>query len=528
MLRNFKLILVCCIGSILLMDCHQSAVNEQYVKAYITEPQNPLIPANTYDTEGTKIVNLLFSGLFFYDEQGSLINEVAQSVETQDNQHYIVKLNPEFKFSDGSNITARHFVDTWNLAVKQKMLMMSAFSDIQGYPQEGENFTSLNGLKIIDNYTFSIDLKYPVYEFKNKLGFPAFYAIHDLAFKDIKAYGQNPIGNGPYKLSNKDAWVHNKSITLIPNEQYKGPRKAKNQGILFKVYTLLNTAYADLLSGQLDVLEAMPTEQLDKYHNDLSGRFVDRDFASIVYLGVNLNTTHFQLDQEGRLRRQAISMAIDREEINQVIFYNTRIPAQDFTTLSLSKNNLHLEKSDTLCFNPQKAKELWAKADKISKFTDVFSLSYNSDAAHQGWMEAVANQLRNNLNIQVKLDPYPDFKSFLDDKQKSKLKYGFYHGWAADYPNSALNFLEINLSDSLINTPSYKNYRFDELFNQAVRASNRQQYQHDVHNLQEMLLADLPIIPLWYSTTNAGFSKNVTNVKFAWNRFPLYYDIIKQ
>ena len=45
---------------------------------------------------------------------------------------------------------------------------------------------------------------------------------------------------------------------------------------------------------------------------------------------------------------------------------------------------------------------------------------------------------------------------------------------------------------------------------------------------QEILLTDLPSIPLWYPNTNGGWSANVDNVSFDWHGQAVYQDITKK
>ena len=71
-----------------------------------TEPQNPLIPANTNEVGGGRIVDLLFAGLVYYDANGDVVNDMAESIDTDDSQTYTVKLKEGQTFSDGSPVTS--------------------------------------------------------------------------------------------------------------------------------------------------------------------------------------------------------------------------------------------------------------------------------------------------------------------------------------------------------------------------------------------------------------------------------------
>ncbi|MDK6230861.1 hypothetical protein, partial [Streptococcus agalactiae] len=76
--------------------------------------------------------------------------------------------------------------------------------------------------------------------------------------------------------------------------------------------------------------------------------------------------------------------------------------------------NENLPGNDVLKFDAKAAKDLWQKADAIKKYDGTFELAYNSDGGHQAWVDAVCNQLKNNLGINAQGKAYPDFKSMRD------------------------------------------------------------------------------------------------------------------
>ena len=77
----------------------------------------------------------------------------------------------------------------------------------------------------------------------------------DSAFKDIKAYGIKPVGNGPYRLV---SWDHDSRIVLEPNPAYAGGRTVANKGITFKLYTSYDSVYNDLLADAIDIADGVP------------------------------------------------------------------------------------------------------------------------------------------------------------------------------------------------------------------------------------------------------------------------------
>jgi oligopeptide transport system substrate-binding protein len=92
------------------------------------------------------------------------------------------------------------------------------------------------------------------------------------------------------------------------------------------------------------------------------------------------------------------------------VFQGTRSSAKDFTSPVLSgweDWGEKLEGNDVLSYDPEKAKELWAKADKISEYDDTFTIAYNADADHKPWVDAVSNGLAKSLDIKAEGKPYP-------------------------------------------------------------------------------------------------------------------------
>ena len=236
------------------------------------EPANPLIPTSTNDSFGGRIIDRLFAGLMSYDAAGKPSLEVAQSIETTDNVNYRITLKPGWTFTDGSPVTAHSFVDSWNYGAlsTNAQLQQDFFSPIEGFDEPGH--TTMSGLHVVSDLEFSVRLKAPTIDFTLRLGHSAFYPLPDAAFRDMTAFGRNPIGNGPYKLADSadgPAWEHNVKIELRPNPGYHGNRMPHNRGLRFEFYANLDTAYADLLSGNLDVLDAIPPSALPIYKRDL-------------------------------------------------------------------------------------------------------------------------------------------------------------------------------------------------------------------------------------------------------------------
>ncbi|MFI5781406.1 ABC transporter substrate-binding protein [Nocardia sp. NPDC051570] len=481
------------------------------------EPQNPLIPTNTSENMGGRVVDRLFAGLKYYDANGKSYNEVAQSIDTTDRQHYKITLK-DWKFSDGTPVTAKSFVDAWNYGAlgTNAQLQSWVFAPIVGFDDVSANppkAQTMSGLKVIDDKTFTVDLKQPSIDFELELGYSPFYPLPDAAFKDMKAFGEHPISNGPYTLT---TWEHNVKIEVMPNPDYHGGRPAKNKGLRFVMYQSMDTAYADLLANNLDALDIIPDTALSTYQKDLGDRAITHPIAYNAHIGIQPNVPHFA-GPEGVLRRKAISMAINREQISQNIFHGTRVPAQDFTAFTLDGFRKDLPGSEVLKFNPDEAKKLWAQADAISPWSGVYQIAYNSDGAHQAWVEAVANSVKNVLGIQAVGIPYPTFKTIRDEITGKTIGKAFRYGWQGDYPSMFEFLTSLYQTGSGTNNSNYSSPEFDGLLAKAQAAQTPQQAYDILAQAQQVLFKDMADIPVFDYNVAAGRSDRVKKADVTWS-----------
>jgi oligopeptide transport system substrate-binding protein len=547
------------VGALALTGCSSSggsgeksssADTDAIITTNGSEPQMSLLPANTTETGGGKIMTSIFAGLVSYDADGGIENEVAKSIESDDATNWTVTLEDGWKFTNDEDVTSDSFVDAWNYAALYDNAQggsyffdnIVGFSDLQnavddpsGAVDEDGNpvkvgaplAEEMSGLKVVDDKTFTVELSTPEADWPLRLGYTAFMPLPSAAYDDMEAFGENPIGNGPYMLDGEGAWVHEEKINLVTNPDYDGVRKPVNGGLEIIFYATQDAAYADVLGGNLDVLDAIPDSAFETYESDFGDRAVNQPAA--IFQGFNMPyyLEHWS-GEEGKLRRAAISMAINREEITDVIFQGTRTPATDFTSPVIDGWTDKLKGAEVLEYNPDEAKKLWAEADAIAPYGDtVFDIAYNSDGGHQGWVDAVTNSIANTLGITAQGKPYPTFAAAIDDRDNDKLTGGTRAGWQADYP-SLYNFLApLYVEGAGSNYEDYSSPEFEALLKEGAEADNVEDATAKYQEAQEVLLKDLPAIPLWYSNVTGVSADTVDNVVFGWDSVPLYHQITK-
>ena len=253
----------------------------------------------------------------------------------------------------------------------------------------------------------------------------------------MAAFGQQPDRQRPLQTRarpGRPAWQHNVKLDLRPNPGYHGNRIPQNKGLRFVFYANLDTAYADLLSSNLDVLDTIPPSALPVYKRDLGDHAISGPAAVNQTLDTPLRLPHFA-GEEGRLRRLALSAAINRPQICQQIFSGARTPARDFTASSLPGFDPDIDGNDALNFDPDRARRLWSQADAISKWTGQYAIAYNADAGHQEWVDAVANSIKNVLGIDAVGAPQPTFAGFRTQITNRTIATAFRAGWQGDFPS---------------------------------------------------------------------------------------------
>lgn len=521
-----------------LTGCGGGLLSPELVVVNGGEPPNPLIPTGTNDSNGGRIIDRLFAGLMSYDAAGDPSPEVARSIETTDNVNFRITLKPGWKFTDGSPVTAHSFVDAWNYGAlsSNAQLQQSFFSPIEGFDQVAgrtgdgaPGSTTMSGLHVINDLEFTVRLTAPTVDFTLRLGHSAFYPLPEGAFRDMTAFGRHPIGNGPYRLADSPggpAWEHNVRIDLRPNPDYHGNRTPRNKGLRFEFYANLDTAYADLLSGNLDVLDTIPPSALPVYRRDLGDKVTAGPAAINQSLDTPLRLPHFG-GEEGRLRRLALSAAINRPQICKQIFVGTRSPARDFTARSLPGYDPNLPGSDALDFNPDRARQLWAQANAISAWSGRYAIAYNADAGHQEWVDAVANSIKNVLGIDAVGAPQPTFAGFRTQITNRTITTAFRAGWQGDYP-SLIEFLAPLFDTGAgSNDVGYSSPRLDAALAAAEAAPTLRQADALANDAQRILFHDMPVVPLWDYVSVVGWSPHVSNVTVTWNGLPDYESIVK-
>jgi oligopeptide transport system substrate-binding protein len=482
-------------------------------------PQNSLIPSNTTETCGGNVLDAITAKLVHYNpENAAPENDIADKIATTDNQNFTITLKKGYKFQDGTEVKSKNFVDAWNYAAYGPNAQSSGYfmEPIEGFGdmqctddacKAKPKADKLTGLVIKDDYTFTIKTTEKVSNMPVRLGYSAFSPLPDSFFSDPKAFGEHPIGAGPFKF---DSWTKNQEIKLSKFADYSGKFGGKLDGITFKIYQDEDAAYNDVIANQLDVTDQIPSSAMidDKYKTDLPDRNANKAVGviqTITFAPVKVDPNY----ADPKIR-QAISMAIDRPTIIKQIFNNTRQPATGWVSPVVDGYKAN-QCGEYCTFDAAKAK---AKLDEAGGFKGTkMTLAYNADSSHKAWTEATCNSIKSSLGVDCVATPVVDFATFRTQIHDRKMKGMFRTGWQMDYP-SIENFLApIFKTGASSNDGDYSNPEFDKLINEAAAQTDAAQANAKYQQAEALLANDMPAIPMWYSTATFGWSNKVTGVK---------------
>ena len=244
------------------------------------------------------------------------------------------------------------------------------------------------------------------------------------------------------------------------------------------------------------------------YEDEFGERALTRESSSFQYMGFPTYDPRFA----DKRVRQAFSMAVDREGITQAIFNGTRAPAYSAISPVVDGSR---DDACTYCeYKPDEAKALLEETGfDTSKPVDLW---FNAGASHDAWVQAVGNNLRDNLGIQYKLQGGLQFAEYLLKGDAKGFTGPFRLGWSMDYP-SPQNYLEPLYSTAAIppngsNSAFYSNPEFDELVKEGNEAEDNEAAVEAYQKAEDVLLEDMPIMPMFFGKVQGVYSEKVDDV----------------
>ena len=476
-------------------DVRSKTPENTLVRLYVDPPT--LDPHLTTDATSAQIIIEVFGGLVTIDRDLNIVPDLAERWDiSPDGRVYTFYLDPDAVFHDGRPVTA-HDVQ-WSLERATNPLTESPvvdqyLGDIVGVEEKlNGDAQTISGVRFVDEHTIEITIDEPKAYFLAKMTYPTGFVLdRENVEADPRRWFREPNGTGPFKLSRYDV---GELMVLTRNDDYHlgAPRLDAVEMILSGGTSMLMYENDEIhISG----ISLADLDRLLDPNNPLNSnlRRAEPTF-SVQYIGMNVNEP--PLDDPKV--RQALNLAIDKQEIATIVLGDLVVPAQGILPPGFPGFNNNLMSYE---FNPEEAMRLLEESkygDDLANIPPITMTTAGSFGANVSLdMEVVLQMWERNLGITAEFQQ-TEYATFLKDLHKRRFQM-FEIGWIADYPDPQ-NFLDILFhSESSNNHTHYSNSEVDALLEQARTETNEAERIRIYQQVEQLIIDDAPWIPLWYS-----------------------------
>ena len=482
-----------------------------------------LDPALNSAVDGANTIITIFEPLLLIDENNDVIPGQAESYDvSEDGLTWTFHMRDGLKWSDGSDLTAKDFEYSFkrmadpNTAApyaETAVGMIAGFDEAQGNPdpETGEPTTDPNpdALQVVaseDGKTLTVTLSYPCSYF-DKLA--AFAALSPVQEATVEANGDgwctSPdtfVCNGPYMITD---WTPSERIVLSKNPNYVGgwdSSKIVSDNITLLLLEDSSASYAAYNSGEAQLVKDVPTDEIPSLTKaEDGGDFYVDSILGTYYISLNDQREPFT---DVRVRK-ALSLAIDRDYVANVIMQGTYSPAYNIVGPGIvdaegkgefidNANGGEGYISSDYEANLEEAKQLLADAG-YPDGEGFPTITYSANDA--GYHIPVAEYLQQawgELGITMNIDKV-DWASFLPLRRAGDYDISR-NGWVMDY-NDASNMLELFTTGNGNNDGKYSNPEFDAAI-EASKVADKTVHYEQLHKAEDILMEDMGCIPVAY------------------------------
>jgi peptide/nickel transport system substrate-binding protein len=462
-------------------------------------------------TPNNNVAQHVFNNLVEQDENQRLVPGLATSWTAKGDDTWVIKLRPGVKFHDGSDFTAEDVV----ASIKRVAWVPNSPSAFTIYTK------AIKNVVVVDPLTLELKTDGPYPLMPNDLS--NFFIVSK---KHVEAPTEDfnrltaAVGTGPYRYVD---YARGERIVMERNEAYWG-KKPEWKKVTFRLITNPAARVAALLAGDVQMIEAVPTADIEKLKKNANVTLAQAASNRLIYLHMDHQraTTPFILDKAGKpldknplkdLRvRQALSKAINRDGIVERVMEGVAVPAGQLLADSFfgTSPNLKPEKYD-----PDGAKKLLADAGYPSGFAITIH-GPNDRYINDGRVIQTIAQMWSRVGVDAKVEAMP-WATFAGKASNQEFTI-FLVGWGSGTgeTSSPLRSLlatfnrEAGLGQA--NRGRYSNPELDRTLAEALRTVDDKKRGELLAKASEIGIRDVGIIPLHYEVSTWALKKGLAYV----------------
>lgn len=402
---------------------------------------------------------------------------------SDDEMTYTFEIDTDIKFANGDNVT----VDDILFSLERS----------RAYAGNSQYFDCVDTIEKEDDTHVRFTLKYPCGLF---LAYMSDSSTTIVCQKVVEAagedYGINPAGScaGPYDFV---SWEKGVCVKLTANPYYRGELKIKD--VEFRFITEASTGAISVEAGDIDIYTNPNYIDVENLRENNKVSIYEQVLNGFDFIGFNTINPPF----DNMKVRQAIAYSFDREElVDAAIGTGGAEPAvglcADFVVGH--SDNLKAYTRDN-----EKAKALLAEAG----YPNGLEISIITMDGSRGKVAEYLQDALKASNITVKIETV-EWSKFVDDLINGNLG-AFIIGVSGDVPDAdGLLYPQFH-SEGGQNVHNYSNPQVDEKLYTARQSSNTAERVKLYEEVQQILLEELPCIPLYFNTRYMLYNSALKN-----------------
>ena len=476
-------------------------------------------------TPNNSLLKHIFERLTDQDENQRLKPALAVSWRTVNDTTWEFKLRPGVKFSNGADFTANDVIYTYCRAPR-----------VENSPSSfGIHVRAISGMTAPDPLTVVIttDKPYPLLAdelssvgiLSAKANGAGTVTFDRQECKGVGTYprteqfnsGEAAIGTGPYRLVR---YTKGDRVILERNEAYWGDKPAWAR-VIFRPITSAGPRVAALLSGDVDLIENIPIQDLERIKANAGFKVVQALSNRVVYLhfnyiddvapGVGDAAANKNPFRDKRVRA-AISRAIDRDAIVARIMGGVAMAAAEMLPPAMFGANKDARPAKP---DPEGAKKLLAEAGYPQGFALTLATP-NDRYVNDALISQAVAQMLTRIGLKVTVDAMTQSQFFA---KRNRHEFGFWlAGWLADTGEMSSPL------KSLIATPNrdkgygpsnagaYSNPKVDALIDQALATIDDGKRAALLAQASRLAMEDYGLLPLHFEMTTWAMRKDLSYV----------------
>ncbi len=458
------------------------------------------------ETASADVLKLLFEGLTRFNQNGDLENALTESIEVSSSmKHYTFKLRTSL-WNDGTLVTAHDFEYAWKkiLSPNFKTSFSYFFYPIKHAKEakEGKVHANQIGIQAVDDLTLKVELAHPTPNFLQLIAHPLFSPINRIIDQQYPEWSyqceKNYPCNGPFQLKINQP---NQGYQLVKNPFYW----EANQIALDQItLTQMNHAQAiqSFQNKEIDWI-GNPFGTWHPSYNNIEGQRISFPDSLVCWCVFNTAKPPFHHPK----LRQAFAYAIDRSKVIANAYLKLN-PAYSI----LLPYNRQKNQSQFPLFDAKKAQSLLNEAlEELNlKKEDLppLSLTFHRSGLQSIIAPSLREQFKNNLNIECELEPL-SWNQIFNKMTKGDFQIGLML-WTSYVDDPIYTFNAFKSSKQEINFAKWENSTFENLIDLSEQEMNPFQRSFYLIDAEEVLIEEMPVIPIFYQPYQALVAKNLS------------------